>query len=210
MKDAQGDPAYGRTNWRRFAVAVAVPTAAAGALVFGMSSGAFAATFAVSGQSFKISADKLVGTGFAQYGDSVHTKNDTAIPVAISGIASADLYNLCQSVKTPGLPITLTIRAGREDNKPAKATNLLIGVSELSGDAEFTKINIGADASTLELGGKDAHGVTGAFGQEAEKVTITGLRQTAVSTSAGTFTLTGLNMKINWPGGGDGKPTECF
>jgi hypothetical protein len=210
VKDAQGDPAYGRTNWRRFAVAVAVPTAAAGALVFGMSSGAFAATFAVSGQSFKISADKLVGTGFAQYGDQVSTKGDTHIPVAISGISSAELYNLCQSVKTPGLPITLTIRAGREDNKPAKATNLLIGVSELSGDAEFTDINIGQDASTLGLGGKDAHGQAGTFGQEAQKVTITGLRQTAVSTSAGTFSLTGLNMKINWPGGGDGKPTECF
>ncbi|MEU4219286.1 DUF6230 family protein [Actinoplanes sp. NPDC026623] len=210
MKDAQGDPAYGRTNWRRFAVAVAVPTAAAGALVFGMSSGAFAATFAVSGQSFKISADKLVGTGFAQYGDQDTTKGGTPIPVAVSGIASAELYNLCQSVKTPGLPITLTIRAGREDNKPAKATNLLIGVSELSGDAEFTDINIGQDASTLGLGGKDANGHAGTFGQEAKKVTITGLRQTAVSTSAGTFSLTGLNMKINWPGGGDGKPTECF
>ena len=48
MKDAQGDPAYGRTNWRRFAVAVAVPTAAAGALVFGLANGAFAASFAIS------------------------------------------------------------------------------------------------------------------------------------------------------------------
>ncbi|MFI7375129.1 DUF6230 family protein [Actinoplanes sp. NPDC049668] len=210
MKDAQGEPAYGRTNWRRFAVAVAVPTAAAGALVFGLANGAFAATFAVSGQSFKISADRLEGTGFAQYGDSVHKKNGDAIPVAVSGISSATLYNLCQSVKTPGVPITLTIRAGRDEAHPAKATNLLIGLDELSGEAEFTDINIGQDASTLELGGEDAHGEAGAFGQEAKHVTITGLRQTAVSTSAGTFTLTGLNMKVNWPGGGDGRPTECF
>jgi hypothetical protein len=209
VKDAQGDPAYGRTNWRRFAVAVAVPTAAAGALVFGMANGAFAATFAVSGQSFKISADKLDGTGFAQYGDSVKKKNGDGIPVAMSGIASAKLYNLCQSVKTPGLPITLTIRAGRDADNPAKATNLLIGVSELSGDAEFTDINIGQDASTLGQGGPEAKGAAGAFGQEAEHVVITGLRQTAVSTSAGTFTLTGLNMKINLPGS-DGKAVECF
>jgi hypothetical protein len=209
VKDAQGDPAYGRTNWRRFAVAVAVPTAAAGALVFGMANGAFAATFAVSGQSFKISADKLDGTGFAQYGGSVETADGKSIPVAISGIASAKLYNLCQSVKVPNLPISLTIRAGRDADSPAKATNLLIGVSELSGDAEFTDINIGQDASTLGLGGKDAKGKKGEFGQEAQHVTINGLTQTALSTTAGTFTLTGLNMKINLPGS-NGKPPECF
>ncbi|MEU7901453.1 DUF6230 family protein [Actinoplanes sp. NPDC049118] len=209
MKDAQGDPADGRTNWRRFAVAVAVPTAVAGALVFGMANGAFAATFAVSGQSFKISADRLEGTGFAQYGGTVETADGRSIPVAISGIASARLYNLCQSVKVPNLPVSLTIRAGRDSDSPAKATNLLIGVSELSGDAEFTDINIGQDASTLGLGGKDAHGKRGDFGQEAKQVTITGLTQSALSTTAGTFTLTGLNMKINLPGS-NGKPPECF
>ncbi len=209
MKDAQGGPAYGRTNWRRFAVAAVVPAAAATALVVGMANGAFAASFAISGQSFKISADKLEGNGFAQYGGSEQKVDGSGVPVAISGISSAKLYNLCQSVKTPGLPISLTIRAGRDEAKPAAATNLLIGVSELSGDAEFTDINIGQDASTLGLGGKDAHGAKGAFGQEAKSVTITGLKQTAVSTTAGTFTLSGLNLKINLPGA-DGKPAECF
>ena len=209
MKDAQGGPAYGRTNWRRFAVAAVVPAAAAGALLVGMANGAFAASFAISGQSFKISADKLEGNGFAQYGGSEHKVDGSGVPVAISGISSAKLYNLCQSVKTPGLPISLTIRAGREAGNPAQATNLLIGVSELSGDAEFTDINIGQDASTLGLGGKEAHGDKGAFGQEAKKVVINDLRQTAVSTSAGTFKLTGLNLKVNLPGA-DGKPAECF
>ena len=214
MKDAQGDPAYGRTNWRRFAVAVAVPTAAAGALVFGMTSGAFGASFAVSGQAFKISADKLDGTGFSQYGGKETTASKDGgsgkdIPVAKSGIASAKLYNLCQSVRAPGSPISLTIRAGRDADRPAKATNLLIGMSELSGDAVFTDINIGADASTLGLGGPEAKGEFGAFGQEAKHVVIDDLKQTAVSTTAGTFTLTGLNLKINFPGK-DGNPPECF
>ena len=211
MKDAQGDPAYGRTNWRRFAVAVAVPTAAAGALVFGLANGAFAASFAISGQPFKISADKLDGTGFAQYGGQLETakSGDQDVPVAMSGIASAKLYNLCQSVRAPGSPISLTIRAGRDANAPAKATNLLIGMSELNGNAEFTNINIGQDASTLGQGGPEAKGPLGAFGQEASRVVITDLKQTAVSTTAGTFTLTGLNLKINFPGK-DGNPPECF
>jgi len=211
VKDAQGDPAYGRTNWRRFAVAVAVPTAATAALLVGMSSGAFGATFTVSGQSFKISADKLDGTGFAQYGGQLETakKGDQDVPVAMSGIASAKLYNLCQSVRAPGSPISLTIRAGRDPDSPAKATNLLIGMSELNGNAEFTDINIGQDASTLGQGGPEASGPLGSFGQEASKVVITNLKQTAVSTTAGTFTLTGLNLKINFPGK-DGNPPECF
>ncbi len=211
MKDAQGDPAYGRTNWRRFAVAVAVPTAAAGALVFGMANGAFAASFAISGQPFKISADRLEGTGFAQYGgqQETATEGDRDVPVAMSGIASAKLYNLCQSVRAPGSPISLTIRAGRDAGSPAKATNLLIGMSELNGNAEFTDINIGQDASTLGQGGPKANGPLGAFGQEATRVVITDLKQTAVSTTAGTFTLTGLNLKINFPGK-DGNPPECF
>jgi hypothetical protein len=209
VKDAQGDPAYGRTNWRRFAVAVAVPTAAAGALVFGLANGAFAASFAISGQPFKISADKLDGVGFAQYGSQQETAKGQAVPVAMSGIASAKLYNLCQSVRAPGSPISLTIRAGREANNPAKATNLLIGMSELNGNAEFTDINIGQDASTLGQGGPEAKGPLGSFGQEASRVVITDLKQTAVSTTAGTFTLTGLNLKINFPGK-DGNPPECF
>ncbi|MEV4703084.1 DUF6230 family protein [Actinoplanes sp. NPDC049316] len=209
MKDAQGGPAYGRTNWRRFAVAAAVPVGAVVALTVGMANGAFAASFAVSGQSFKISADKLEGTGFAQYGDKDTTKDGTEIPVAVSGISSAKLYNLCQSVKVPGLPVSLTIRAGRESGKPAEATDLLIGMSELSGDAEFTDINIGQDASTLGLGGEGAKGTKGMFGQEAKSVTITGLKQTSTSTSAGTFKLKGLNLKVNGPGS-DGKPAECF
>jgi len=210
VKDSQGDPAYGRTNWRRFAVAVAVPTAAAGALIFGMANGAFAASFAISGQPFKISADMLDGTGFSQYGDTLKTKEGARdVPVAMSGIASAKLYNLCQSVRAPGSPVSLTIRAGRDPDAPARATNLLIGMSELSGDAEFTDINIGQDASTLGQGGPDAKGASGAFGQEAAHVVIKDLRQTAVSTTAGTFTLTGLTLKLNFPGR-DGNPPECF
>jgi hypothetical protein len=209
VKDAQGDSAYGRTNWRRFAVAVGVPAVVATGIVLGVANGALAASFAVSGQSFKISADTLDGTGFAQYGGTDVTADGKALPVAVSGIHEAKLYNLCQSVVVPVAPISLTIRAGRAANNPAKAEDLLIGVTELSGDTTFHDINIGADASTLSKGGKDAHGTKGWFGQEAKDVKIIGLQQTAYSTSAGTFTLTGLNLKVNLPGK-DGKAVECY
>jgi hypothetical protein len=206
VKDVQGDTAYGRVNWRRFAVAVGVPTVVAGGMLLGMANGAFAASFAVSGQAFKISADRLEGDGFAQYGSVVDDAKDNHIPVAMSGIKRARLYNLCQSVRVPGAPLSLTINAGGDPAKPAQATDLLIGVKDLAGDAKFTNINIGQDAGTLTRGGAQAKGATGQFGQQADDVTIVGLRQTAVSTTAGTFTLNGLQLKLNM----GASPKECF
>jgi hypothetical protein len=206
VTDAQGEAAYGRTDWRRFAVAVGVPAVVAGGMLFGMAQGAFAASFAVSGQAFKISATRLEGEGFAQYGQAVKDAKGKEIPVAMSGIKNAKLYNLCQSVRVEGSPISLTINAGGDPKNPALATDLLIGMKDLGGDAVFENINIGQDASTLTRGGAEAHGAVGAFGQQASDITITNLRQTAVSTSAGTFTLNGLSLKLNV----GSKPKECF
>ena len=183
MKDAQGSPVQGRTRWRRFAAVVIPAAAAAGAIVFGMANGAIAASFNVSGQTFKVSADRLEATGFTQYGGVVHSKGTdgkmTDVPVATAGMAIADLTNLCQSVKVPGLPISLVINAGGDPKNPAHATNLLIDMTDLTGDATFTDINIGQDAGSLDAAGPNAHGATGAFGQQARKVVITGVHQTA-------------------------------
>jgi hypothetical protein len=173
-------------------------TAVAGAVLFGMANGAIAASFAVSGQTFKVSADKLVGKGFVQYGGIAEEKNKTQHPVAISGIKEAELYNLCQSVAVPHAPIVLTIRAGRGE-KPATATDLLISMESLAGDARFEDIDIGRDAG--DLGGQP-----GSFGQSSDVVVITDLEQVARATSAGVFTLNGLELKVNV--GKDAK--ECF
>jgi len=186
---------------------VTVPTVVAGGLVLGMANGAVAAQFAVSGQTFKISADKLEGTGFTQYGGMVQDKSGAKHAVATSGIARAKLTNLCQSVKIPNMPISLVINAGGGGN-PATAKNLLIDMAELNGNATFTNINIGQDASTLDAAGPTAHGQAGAFGQQAEGVVIDNLRQISWSTTAGSFALTGLNLKFDVAA--NGKPKECF
>jgi hypothetical protein len=211
VKDATGDPAYGRTSWRRFAVTVGVPIVVAGVLIGGVAQGAIPASFAVSGQTFKISADKLDGDGFAQYGSYEEDKGGTKHPVAMSGIHEAELTNLCQSVTVPGTPWSLTIRAGKGTAKAdhASAENMLIGVDELTGQATFTNIVIGQDASTLKKGGPGASGTAGLFGQEADHVVIDDLHQTARSTTAGTFILPGLDLKIN-TGDSKGNAVECY
>jgi hypothetical protein len=100
--------------------------------------------------------------------------------------------------------ISLVIRAGTQKGNPATATDLLIDMTQLSGDATFTNIDIGADASSLSKGPSAAVGQAGGFGQQADKVTINGLRQVAWSTSAGTFALNGLDLHISLSG------EQCF
>jgi len=211
VKDAQGNLVQGRTRWRRF-VAVALPAAvAAGAIVVGMANGAIAASFAVSGSTFKVSASKLEGTGFVQYGGIASEKG--ANPqnpldpknhlVAVSGIKDATLTDLCQSVVIPGLPVSMVIKAG-SGGTPAHATDLLIDMTQLTGNATFTNIHIGQDASTLDAAGPNAHGLAGGFGQQADSVVITNLHQIAWSTSAGTFALNGLDLHVSM------TKEECF
>jgi hypothetical protein len=202
VNESEDRQVSGGTRWRRFAAMMVPATAVAGAIVFGMSNGAIAASFAVSGQTFKVAASKLEGDGFKQYGGLAKEKNGTIHPVAVSEIADAKLYDLCQSVNAslPGLPIVLTINAGG-GGTPATASGLLIDMDSLEGNAEFTNIKIGRDATDL-----NEHAPPKSFGQSADHVEILQLKQVARSTSAGTFTLNGLKLKVNV--GEDAK--ECF
>jgi hypothetical protein len=194
----------GRTRWRRFAAMMVPATAAVGAILFGMQSGAIASDITVSGQTFKIGAERLEGDGFKQYGGVVREKNGTVHPVALAEIGSADLYKLCQSVRAdlPGMPVVLTINAG-DGKDPAKAKDLLIAMDSLDGNATFSNIKIGRDASDLNPTAR-----TGSFGQNADEVTITNLEQVSRYTTASTFNLVGLRLKVNV--GKDATGKECF
>jgi hypothetical protein len=201
-------PGAGRTRWRRFA-ALAVPaTIAAAGIVVAQGEGVLAASFRVSGIPAVITADKLVGTGFGQYGffDATHPNAGAGIPatlpVAITGIRSATLYNLCQSVTIPGFNVSLVIKAGTKPDRPVEATNLFIDMDQMSGDATFTNIEIGNDASDLDGKNKGAKGPVGLagpqnmFGQQADKIEVTNLKQRAYATSAGTFVLKDMNLAL--------------
>jgi hypothetical protein len=179
-------------------------TAAVGGILFGMQSGAIASDITVSGQTFKIGAARLEGDGFKQYGGIVREKDGSVHPVALAEISSADLYKLCQSVRAdlPGMPVVLTINAG-DGKDPAKAKDLLIAMDSLDGNATFDNIRIGRDASDLNPTAR-----TGSFGQDSDKVTITNLEQVSRYTTASTFNLVGLRLKVNV--GKDATGKECF
>lgn len=185
----------GKVRWKRFAALLAPAAVGAGALVALTASGSIAASFAVSGSSFKVSADQFQGRGFAQYGSIDHSQDGKNHPVAISVIGHAKLHNLCQSVlmKTPIGTVTLLVKAGG-GSTPASADNMVIDADQLSGDATFSDIQIGRDASTDN--DVSQKGPAGMFSQQAKSVTIDHLHQTAWSVNAGTFRLNGLNLTV--------------
>jgi hypothetical protein len=194
-----------------------VPSVAAAAAVgVGLAQGALAASFSVSGQQFKVTAGHLHGEGFAQYGgiDTVYTSTDgdkqTQVPVAISSFDDATIKKMCQSVATPipliGKTIYLRLEAG--NGKPVEAKNLYIDVAQLDADAEFTNIDIGVAVKDKTRGPavkQKENVLPGGFAQQAEYADLYGVEQTAWATTAGTFKLSGLSMRL-----GTDPKMECY
>ncbi|MFF3062439.1 DUF6230 family protein [Streptomyces sp. NPDC057909] len=177
------------------AVSGAVLTATArGALA--ASVGVSASSFPVSGRSFQVSADVLKGWGFVQFG--VLDQGPSGVyPEVLSGIGSADLYHLCQSV-VEDVPligkVTLRLTAGG-GSRPAHADRLIVHAHDLRGDVVFENVQIGRDASTLTTV-PGVRGPVGGFGQQADSVRIDDLRQVNRSVSAATFRLPDAHLAV--------------
>ncbi|MFB7219529.1 DUF6230 family protein [Streptomyces sp. NPDC002596] len=200
----------GGTRWKRFALVMVPSVVATAAVGVGLAQGALAASFSVSGQSFKVHADKLVGHDFVQYG-SVATGTNPEAPggahaVAVSGFSDATITNMCQSVVTPNLPfglgtVTLQLNAGTDPKKPVKATNLYLDVAELDADAYFENIDIGVAAGSvgkpgIQSGTEKAVNPNG-FAQRAQTAVLTDVKQKAWATTAGTFKLSNLSLRLH-------------
>ncbi|MEU7427750.1 DUF6230 family protein [Streptomyces sp. NPDC048362] len=209
----------GGTRWKRFAVVMVPSVAATACIGVALAQGALAASFSVSGQEFKVTADELHGKGFAQYGaiDSGYTLDGkkTAHAVAVSSFNTATITNMCQSVVTPDVPvlgsITLRLEAGGPGHDEVQAERLYIDVDDLQADATFHGIDIGVAAKDASKGpGMKGNGEQAnpyGFAQQADSADLSGVKQTAWATTAGTFKLSGLHMSLHR---GDGKGIECY
>ncbi|MEV0744523.1 MULTISPECIES: DUF6230 family protein [unclassified Streptomyces] len=202
----------GGTRWKRFAVVMVPSVIATAAVGVGLAQGALAASFSVSGQEFKVRADELVGQNFVQYGSVATGKDlkgkDMAAPVAVSGFSEATITNMCQSVVTPDLPfglgsITLQLNAGTGKDK-VYAKDLYLDVSQLGADAEFTNIDIGVAAGSLKTDKPGSIGIQPGtqanpygFSQRADVAKLSDVRQQAWATTAGTFKLPDLSLKLH-------------
>ncbi|MEV6305738.1 DUF6230 family protein [Actinoplanes sp. NPDC051861] len=191
----------GRTRWRRFGAMMGIVTALAAALVLLTGKGVLAVSFSISGMPFTVASPRLHGTGFEQFAtldemapDSPNA-GDTGgqMILIVSAINEAELYGLCQSINLGGTNLRIT--AG-SDRIPVTARRLVVDSDLITGDAEFNKIDIGQDASTLNKV-PGVNGGLGVFGQQADEVTITNLRQNNYATTAATFRLPNLRMEFS-------------
>ncbi|MBA0051636.1 cholesterol esterase [Streptomyces sp. AJS327] len=201
--------ARGGTRWKRFAVVMVPSVAATAAIGVALSQGALAASFSVSGQQFKVTADQLDGTGFVQYG-AVDSTKDGDKPVAVVGMNSAKIENLCQSVVVP-VPVfgdvTMKLTAGAKGGPKVEAKKLYIDADDLSANASFNNIDIGVSVDKTTKGPGPSKGdkyLKDSFSQQAESVRFTDVEQRAWATTAGTFKLSGLHMAVK-----KGKQ-ECY
>ncbi|MFE2586881.1 DUF6230 family protein [Streptomyces sp. NPDC059378] len=214
----------GGTRWKRFAVVMVPSVAATACIGVALAQGALAASFSVSGQSFKVSAQQLNGQHFSQYGaiDSGYTitGEKTLHPVAVSAFETATIQKMCQSVVThTGLPapfdaVTLRLEAGDSDKKAEQvsAEKLYIDVEDLGANAVFHGIDIGVAAGSITKGPavkgdeiKQKQANPYGFAQQADSAELTDVKQTAWATTAGTFTLPGLHMALS-----TGTKAECY
>ncbi|MER7106682.1 DUF6230 family protein [Streptomyces sp. NPDC000229] len=202
----------GGTRWKRFAVVMVPSVAATAAIGVGLAQGALAASFSISGQEFKVEASELTGTQFVQYGSYAEGKTlkgeKFAAPVAVSGFKTATITNMCQSVVTPHVPligtVSLELTAGTGKEK-VRATDIYLDVSDLKANAYFEKIDIGVAAGSLpkEKGdpgiqpGTEGKASPFGFAQRADSVKLTDVRQRAWATTAGTFKLPDLSLKLH-------------
>ncbi|BBC32087.1 Cholesterol esterase [Streptomyces graminofaciens] len=193
----------GRVRLKRAAVMAVPATAIAAGLMIATAQGALGVQFAISGMPFVVTADKLEGEGFAQFGALDHmienspNEGDTGgqVLVVTSVVKKGELTSLCQSVDLGGIQLVLT--AGGEGT-PVSVKNLAIDSDEIKGDASFNDIEIGRDSSTFNM--VDQQGPEGVYGQQAKKVTITDLYQHNYAATAAVFKLPDLHMRFDSDG----------
>ncbi|MDI3417715.1 DUF6230 family protein [Streptomyces sp. B-S-A12] len=169
-----------------------------------MSQGAMAASFAVSGNHFKVGSGQLSSSGLASYVDVDKSGDGKQHPVSLLALQDVSLSDICQStqVKTPIGTMVFRLTAGGEAG-PVTADRLVIDADDLTGDARFGSAQIGRDASTLDAV-PDTRGEPGQFGLQVEDVNVSGVQSRAWSAMGGNFKLKGMRISVG-PGG-----EECF
>ncbi|HTZ92241.1 MAG TPA: DUF6230 family protein [Streptosporangiaceae bacterium] len=189
-------PGPGRVRWRRFAVIMLPAMVLAGVLITLTAQSVLAVSFSISGTPFTVTANSLYGRGFEQLtvlDRSVISDlpgNNNQIVLEDDAIRSATISHLCLSVRVAGVNMIITAGDG---SSAATGSDLQVDADRLSGNASFSHINIGQDASTVT----EVPGVTGAaggFAMQADTVSIDNLREHAYATTAGTFTLPGFGL----------------
>lgn len=201
-----------RTRWKHFAAILTPSVAAAAVLTVAVAQGALAASFFISGDTFKISADSLTGKGMSIYGMVDVTRQGKLVPVAVTGVRTAKIEGLCLSVLFP-IPVlgTYTLRLTGDHDRPATARNMFFDVSLLNAsDAKMNDLGIGVAAGSLTTGEVSPGDRDSKFfdpnsvAMQSASATLNNLRLNGVAASMGSLDLPGAKLSFKSGAG------ECF
>ncbi|WP_274564085.1 DUF6230 family protein [Streptomyces spiramyceticus] len=178
---------------------------AVGAVVIALAQGAMAASFAVSGKNFKVSAEEITGQGISSFPSSIGSKDGKGHAVLLAGIKSGTAKGVCLSMKQD-LPmvgeVSLIVRSGGD--KPVKGENLVVNADALTtAGGRVTGVQAGRDASTLDAA-PGVNGPPGLFGVQASTAVARNVKSTAWASNGGSLTLDKVEIEI----GHDGR--ECY
>ncbi|MFI1166915.1 DUF6230 family protein [Streptomyces sp. NPDC020801] len=201
---ASNPPGEGRTHWKRSAVLFVPCMLAVGSLGIALAQGALAASFAVSGAAFKVSAAEVTADGVSSFPASIGGTGD-AKPVLLTAVRNGTVSDVCVSLRQK-LPvigdITMLVRSGTD--KPLEGSNLVVNADALTGGGgKVTGVQAGRDASTL-TGAPGVTGPRGVFGVQAGTAVAHDVKSTAYSANGGTMTLEKLEIEFSRTG------KQCF
>lgn len=168
-------------------------------MLAGVAQGALAASVAASGNAFKVSGDRLEGSGFTVMPGTYTEPGGSRHQVLVVTAREAQLENLCVSLLLPelmGRRMTVVVKAGA--SRPVRATGLSVNADQASGNLRLT------DVSAQALGASKGGGGPGGLLGNASRLVVHDPRFTGWQGAAGSFHLQDLTIRLK-PG-----KRECF
>ncbi|MFE4922316.1 DUF6230 family protein [Streptomyces sp. NPDC056661] len=172
---------------------------ASAALLIAVAEGALAASFLISNQETKLSADRTEGIGAIQYGAFDKRYDGKVIPVLVSGFAYTKITGACQSLLVRDAPLvgTFTVKITTERLTARDAYSDLIQDFSGTSTAKDAIGGVAAGATTKEPGIRKGDNTDPASAaQEAGSVLVLNSKQIAVATSVTISTSSGRSVRF--------------
>jgi Family of unknown function (DUF6230) len=186
-------------RWPLFAIVLTLSLAVSAALFVAVAQGVLAASFLISNQEFKETAERVESFGVIQYG-AVDTRYDgTNVPVSVTGTRLSRVTGVCQSVVARDVPFvgTFTVKLNAERVTARDSYRDVVQSIDGTVTAENPNNGIAAGASRKGPGIKEGDKADpGSSAQEADSIVVTDSKQILVAVSARITQISGSSLRF--------------
>ncbi|MET7549709.1 DUF6230 family protein [Streptomyces sp. NPDC005500] len=189
----------GRIRWRLFAVVMVSGLVASAALFLALAQGALAASFLISNQQSKESAERVEGTGVIQYGAFDRRYEGEIVPVLVLGLKQSKIMGFCQSTVVRDIPLIGTFTVKVTARQVTAYDTYRDVVQEDNGTVTLKDTNSGIAAGASRKGpgineGDNTDPASSA--QEADSILVTDSKQIVLATSARIARVSGRSVRF--------------